>query len=490
MNTLSIGSTLQDGKYSIVKILGQGGFGITYLVKHNYLNVYFAIKEFFPQDYCERDSDTSQISITTTSQTHLVEQLRARFLSEARNIATLNHPRIIRINDVFEENGTAYFVMNYVEGEPLSELVKHRGPLPEPQAKSLILKVAEALDFVHQQKMTHFDVKPSNIMIRKNDGSPVLIDFGLSKQYNENGDERSRLLDGLISRGYSPLEQYLKRGITSFSPKSDIYSLGATLYFLLTARVPPEAPVLAENPIEIPGNISTQVSDTIKWAMKTGLEDRCPDVPTFIKSLEETRVERATEIYTSQDTYFDTYAHTPPQPDTNRRVEYRMISKEKKGVSTWLLIILASLTSALLVVVILKFWLNSSETKGSQSDNEKLIELEEHSQWSVPSAAKNLKGEIGGRNIDMWLDFSYQGNGASDVQGQYRFSDNKQEVYFIDGIQESSGLIRVDVKDNYGQVIERIRAYLNDGKFEGQRYSVVDKSKPIVNINAYLISSN
>ena len=183
MHALKIDSTLQNGKYRILSELGQGGFGITYLAMQSGLERNVAIKEFFMKDFCERNESTSQVTFGTESSRETVHRFREKFLKEARNIARLNHPHIIRIFDVFEENGTAYYVMEYCENGSLAEKVKEQGALSEADATRYIHQVAEALDYIHRKKMNHLDIKPANIMLNEND-EPVLIDFGLSKQYD------------------------------------------------------------------------------------------------------------------------------------------------------------------------------------------------------------------------------------------------------------------------------------------------------------------
>lgn len=282
---LNQGSTLQSGKYQIIKVLGQGGFGITYLARHTLLDDYVAIKEFFPKDYCNREETTSHISVATQSNRDLVDKLRNRFVSEARILSRLNHPGIVKIHDIFEENETAYYVMDFVKGRSLEDVIDNEGPMSESRAVDITRRVGSALDYIHQRKMTHFDVKPANIMMSESDGSPVLIDFGLSKQYNEKGHVMSTLLMG-VSHGYSPLEQYLQDGIDSFSPQTDVYALAATLYTLLTGRRPPEAPKLAGTIIEVPVNISQPVANAIKWGMATARENRAQTIGQFLEALD------------------------------------------------------------------------------------------------------------------------------------------------------------------------------------------------------------
>ena len=235
MQQLKVGSFLQGGKYKIEKVLGQGGFGITYLATQELLDRKVCIKEFFFKEYCERDEATSYVSLGTQSNHELVERFMNKFLKEARTISQLEHRNIIRIHDIFKENNTAYYVMDYVEGESLNEMVKRRGALPEKEAVAYVERVADALKYIHERNINHLDIKPSNIMIRQGDYRVILIDFGLSKQYNEYGGQTSTTPVG-ISHGYAPMEQYKQGGVSTFSPQTDIYALGATLYKLVTGN--------------------------------------------------------------------------------------------------------------------------------------------------------------------------------------------------------------------------------------------------------------
>lgn len=323
MITLSEGFRLQSGKYEIIKILGQGGFGITYLARHTILDTLFAIKEFFPADYCNRDSTTSRVDVATQSNVELVNRLKARFVSEARNMIQLKNPGIVGIHDIFEENSTAYFVMDYIKGQSLEDIVSMNGPMQERKAVECIKRVTESVKYIHNHHITHFDIKPANIMVRESDGVPVLIDFGLSKQYTEQGNARSTLLMG-VSHGYSPLEQYMQDGIDSFSPKSDLYALGATLYFLVTGRVPPESLKLTSNTIEVPETVSPSTANTIKWAMQSDLGKRCPSADDFIRSLDskETRT-------TLSSTYNKPYISTSGSPKTSLSIKPEVVNSPR-----------------------------------------------------------------------------------------------------------------------------------------------------------------
>lgn len=281
---LQSNTELQNGKFRILHVLGQGGFGITYLAENVALGRRVAIKEFFPKDFCGRDETTRAITSFTGGNSELLERLKKRFLKEARNIAALDHPGIVKIHDIFEENGTAYYVMDYIEGENLNEMMKRDGAMPEARAVGYIRKVGETLSYIHGRNMTHFDVKPANIVVRRSDDMPILIDFGLSKQYDIHGDATSTLMQG-VSSGYSPLEMYNPAGLTTFSPQTDVYSLGATLYFLLTGKVPPAATELVTDVIQLPSYLNPAVRNAIETAMRPGKAQRVESIDEFLFSL-------------------------------------------------------------------------------------------------------------------------------------------------------------------------------------------------------------
>lgn len=279
---------LQDGKYRIEKSLGQGGFGITYLATQVNLNRQVAIKEFYPKDFC----DTSQVRLTPKpGDEELVARFKRKFISEARNVAKLDHPNIVKIYDVFEENSTAYFVMEYVEGESLDAMSK-RGAMSEADALHYIIPIARALEYVHSENMTHLDVKPANIMVRRKNNTPVLIDFGLAKQYDRTtGGETSTSFVGL-SPGYAPIEQYNQGGVNTFSPQIDVYALGATLYRLVTGMTPPEPAMREGNDMEISTPVSAGTRNAIQHAMRMFKSNRTPSMTAFIAELSETPTPR------------------------------------------------------------------------------------------------------------------------------------------------------------------------------------------------------
>ena len=284
---LPINTMLDHGKYRVKKVLGQGGFGITYLATDLGLDKLRAVKEFFPKDYCERHETTNQVSLGTTNAAGFVNRFKAKFIKEARNLANLDqHHGIIKIHTVFEDNNTAYYVMDYIEGESLSSMVKRSGPVPLDRAVKYITEVGEALEYVHKHRINHLDVKPANIMIRKKDDKPILIDFGLAKQYDSDGWQTSTTPTG-VSHGFAPFEQYRAGGVNEFSPQTDVYSLAATLYYIVSGQIPPHATDLIENELTFPAGFPEALKEQIRNAMSSKRQNRPESVSTFIESLNQ-----------------------------------------------------------------------------------------------------------------------------------------------------------------------------------------------------------
>lgn len=280
-------SLLQGGKYRIVRFINSGGFGCTYEAEHMMLCKRVAIKEFFVKDFCGRDERTAYVTIGTTNKKELVGKLKKKFIEEARSIFELHHPGIVRVTDVFEENDTAYYVMDYIEGKSLKEIVDNEGALPESRALGYIRQVSDALNYVHAHNRLHLDIKPGNIMIDGNDCA-ILIDFGTSKQYDEvNGENTSTLLGQ--TPGYAPPEQ-VGNDLVKFTPATDIYALGATLYKLLSGVTPISSTLRnsGDKLAPLPKSIRTSTCKTVDSAMKLNRHERIQSVPKFLDTLEKT----------------------------------------------------------------------------------------------------------------------------------------------------------------------------------------------------------
>ena len=372
MQQLPKNTLLQGGKYKIEKILGQGGFGITYLATQELFDRKVCIKEFFFKDSCSRTS-TGKVTLGTVGNKDLVERFLNKFIKEARTISKLEHPNIIRILDVFMENGTAYYVMDFIEGESLEGIVKRRGAMHEHEAIGYIKQVANALDYLHQHRINHLDVKPANIMVRKEDNKAILIDFGLSKQYDAQGGQTSTTPVG-ISHGYAPMEQYNVSGVSMFSPQTDIYSLGATLYKLLSGNTPPQASEVLNEGLPLLSNaVSIGTKNAIESAMQVKKKDRPENVKQFLSCLETQNL--ASKLRNIND---------ETKLVEEERIEY--ISNEKSSSKGKMF----GYVIALLIVITMVFVLKPNREEKSASD------LPDHRMNSVELVTSNntVKDEL------------------------------------------------------------------------------------------------
>lgn len=265
-------------------MIAQGGFGITYEAIQTGLNIKVALKEFYIRDLCLRDIDNGpDVTIKSTDQKRIFDGFRSKFLKEARTIASLSHPNIVKVNDVFEQNGTAYYSMEYIEGETLKEHVATRGPVEESHAIELIAEAGKALSYIHSRNILHLDIKPDNIMLR-NGITPVIIDFGVSKRYDKDGNQTS-MMQIARSRGYAPIEQYKAEAMASFSPATDVYSLAATLYFALSGDKPLEPSQIFEHGLPLILDISGETMEAIIKGMAVKRDNRPQSVDEFMDLL-------------------------------------------------------------------------------------------------------------------------------------------------------------------------------------------------------------
>ena len=289
------GTVLQGLKYKYVidKVLGQGSFGITYLARTTVtvagdlgrLNteVRVAVKEFFMRDINEREGS----EVSQGSKGGLFVNYKRKFSREASNLGKLQHPGIINVLETFEANGTAYYSMEYCGGGSLDDLIAGRGCLSETEALRYTGQIARALTFMHSHRMLHLDLKPGNVMLR-DDGEAVLIDFGLSKQYDENGEPESSTTIGGGTPGYAPIEQANYREGKVFPVTMDVYALGATLFKMLTGQRPP---VASDVLIEFPEaalrshNVGNKTIAAIRRAMEAKPSDRFQSVADFAAAL-------------------------------------------------------------------------------------------------------------------------------------------------------------------------------------------------------------
>ena len=267
-SSLQAGSTLQMGKYRIDKFLSAGGFGIAYMATNVPFAEKVAIKEFFMKSVNLRGDDSTTVSVGNPQNKNVFLEQKAKFVKEAKRIREFHNKHIVHVSDLFEENGTAYYVMDYIDGESLDNKVKANGKLPEKEVIKYLDQILDALEEVHDHQMLHLDLKPSNIMV-DNNGQILLIDFGASKQQKADGSGATANSALTHTPGYAPLEQ-MSMEFENFGPWTDLYSLGATLYNLLTGNKPPTTSRISDlddDAFEFPESVSLELQGLIIWMM-------------------------------------------------------------------------------------------------------------------------------------------------------------------------------------------------------------------------------
>ncbi len=287
--------TILHGKsfvYQIDNVLGLGSFGITYLasIKINGAlgsidaNVKVTVKEFFMANFNGRQGCT----VTSGSQDGMYGYYKHKFTQEAINLSKLHHPNIVNVLEAFEENNTVYYAMEYIDGGSLDKKIEQNQKLSEEQCMELTKQIGSAVSFMHDNMMLHLDLKPSNIMLKQN-GDAVLIDFGLSKQYTENGEPETLTKVGGGTPGYAPLEQISYRDGKGFPVTMDVYALGGTMYKMLTGVRPPEASDILEDGFPLHEltnrNVSEHTAVVIAKAMMPKRSERYQSVMDMINDL-------------------------------------------------------------------------------------------------------------------------------------------------------------------------------------------------------------
>ena len=322
--------TLQQGRYKIISILGQGGYGITYLAEQTTLGRQVAIKEFFMKDYCGRAAGSPEVTLGTDGSREMLLRYREKFKKEAATLARLNHPNIVRVIDMFEENNTYYYVMEYADGPSLSQIVKTRGKLPANEAFAMIRQVADAVSYLHQKDLCHYDIKPANILTNTMDKA-ILADFGLAKQYDEQGEETSTTPVGK-SKGYAPPEQYKAGGISAFSPETDIYALAATLYKLLTGLTPIESISRVDEEIDFT-ILPVNFAGPIRCAMNLKRLERYHSVEEFMEAI---KIDEIINDITNDPTEPDISNYIANDEQTEPEKIIKDDEKDKMNCKLWL----------------------------------------------------------------------------------------------------------------------------------------------------------
>ena len=358
---LRVGTVLH-GTYRIDRYLSSGGFGNTYVATNIQFGEQYAIKEFFMRGISQRDNNNTTVSVSNTDNRDTFASQLEKFKKEARRLRKLDNEHIVRVHDLFEENGTAYYVMDYIDGENLSDRLKRTGkPLSEAEVMQLLPQILNALEVAHKDGILHLDLKPANIMVDKQ-GVVKLIDFGASKQQSAQGGATTSTAVS-YTNGYAPREQ-MEQNLEKFGPWTDFYALGATLYTLLTNKKPPLPSDIDDDGSEdkhlalpMPANCSEKLRNLVLWLMNSN-KNRRPQIIGKIKEylldgksqvpskIDETilPVDESTKVVASDK---QIRKNTTPANNSTRKGRQYYIGRKKQRT-----VVLASIIIAAILLII------------------------------------------------------------------------------------------------------------------------------------------
>lgn len=378
-NMLQVG-TILHGTYKIESYLASGGFGNTYLAKNIEFDETYAIKEFFVKGVCQRDGNSTTISVSNAENTNSFEQQREKFKKEARRLRSLSNPHIVKVYDLFEENGTAYYVMDYVDGENLSARLKRtNAPLAESDVRNYLNQILDGLEAIHNEGMFHLDIKPANIMVDSHN-VVKLIDFGASKQQSTVGG--ATMSTGIsYTNGYAPSEQ-MAQSYDKFGPWTDFYALGATVYKLLTNQDPPSVSDLSEDETEdkhlaLPmPKVSGEMKKLVAWMMQVNRLKRPKNVGEIRRILQQSSVATSnnekTKAFSPHQSYANpvnddeetVWAGKTEKVDDSKQEKYNIEERVNPNTSNGhvFLKLMACFVIALLVILAIIFLPQSAHT--------------------------------------------------------------------------------------------------------------------------------
>ncbi|MBO4802849.1 MAG: protein kinase [Bacteroidaceae bacterium] len=451
---LPIGTELQ-GRYRVEQQLSSGGFGNTYVVRNTRFDERWAMKEFFLKGISEREGETTTVSVASASQPQFEAQ-REKFNKEARRLRKLRHPGIVHVEDLFDENETSYYIMDYIDGGSLKEAVERHGPLSEERVRQLLPDLLDALEYVHTQQMWHLDLKPGNILLKSN-GRPVLIDFGASKQLGVGG-ANSTSIGMTYTQGYAPSEQ-VDQNLDRIGPWTDLYALGATLYNLLSGKTPPMVSEIQEaeaDAFEFPKSMSEQMRKLILWLMNPNRRKRPQSVADVREFL---ALPTTTEPIDNDDQDNDKtqMPDTPPPPKPTPL--WQRLSNGQIGI-------IGAAAAVLLLLLAILFWPKSHTKDDSSSNSQELVQ--EIVEAAKPNTATDqaCTSPIG--------DYRYTGDidaeGKPHGKGTATFSDGSvglsYEGPFVHGIMQGIGA-RFVMKNG-----DTFTGEFRDNRFHKGRYTV------------------
>lgn len=476
-----MGAKLSNGKYVVEGFLSSGGFGNTYVATDTSFDERVAIKELYIKGVCGRMEGGCTISVSLTENQRTFAAQQEKFKKEARRLRKLSNPHIIRVHDLFDENGTSYYVMDLVDGESLSQRIKRtKQPLTEQELMLILPQVLDALQTVHAEGIWHLDLKPANIMLDRR-GNAVLIDFGASKQLkNKDGEALSTSSALAYTQGYAPSEQ-MEQNIEKFGPWTDLYALGATMYNLLTRNQPPSPSDIEEDADEalpLPKEVSKKTRDLILWLMKPNRKMRPQSVADVRQFLLETADQpkpepqkKASDTPKPADTGETELRQKPhgtkPQPDVTKKREH------SKG--------LAYAKYAVMAAVVVGIGIGAATLGRSCSESGQLAEVVDSDTVVVMPAMEQVTDRSitvarGPENMRSFIFTGMvdaeglpQGEGSAKFAAYGNIPAATYEGNFVDGMCEGEGQMAFSTGD-------RFEGSFAEGYYDKGTYTLADGS--------------
>lgn len=440
MEELKIGSTLQNGKYMISKVLGAGSFGISYLATTKLsingplgkmeVAANVAIKEFYMKDLNCRVPDKALVEGT---QNPLVNDYRQKFRKEAINLSKLHHKNIVKVIDVFDENNTTYYVMEYVNGGTLDDYIHVKGKLAECEALDITMSVGEALAYMHTNKMLHLDMKPKNIM-RDTKGNVFLIDFGLSKQYDKNGEPESSTSIGLGTPGYAPIEQANNiQGKTGSIPMTiDVYALGATLFKMLTGKIPPFASTVLNDGFPTDSLSQSGVSHAtimiVEKAMSPMRKQRYQTIDEMLRDIAAVKNVNSTDYIPDNEETTIMASVDDAKEEVSSKIKVLDKPKRQKPLSKKLLII--GISTIILFFGWGYYLYNNTMSYGTESIKAKKTITRKDSNIDIDDIEYTKEIDLGLPSGTIWAGWNIGASKAEDAGGLYAWGDTTSRKVF------------------------------------------------------------
>ncbi|MBO6216876.1 MAG: serine/threonine protein kinase [Prevotella sp.] len=469
---LRVGTVLR-GIYRIDKYLSSGGFGNTYVGYNLQFDERIAIKEFFMKGVTARDDNQTSVSISNQDNNKSFLEQNEKFRKEAKRLRKLSNPHIVGVHDLFEENGTSYYVMDFIDGENLAERMKRTGePLSEKEVWDLLPQILDALKAVHAAGLWHLDLKPGNIMVDKS-GNAKLIDFGASKQLNaQKGGATASTAAVSYTNGFAPREQ-MEQNYEKFGPWTDIYALGATLFNLLTNKLPPLPSDIDDDDSEdkhealpLGTGVSERMRNLILWMMNTNRGRRPQSIDALIdycegkKKSEHPITPPNLTKGVSRPVMGQSTTNTPTNKQTNdggnSKLKYAIIS-----------CIIACITCVGV------FWLVGQPEEGSEDGKEKTENITEVSSKDVSAIVVVFKSAD---KIDYFVLTNKEGtNKVATSELNYTPSDEQVDIT-VSSNQEMNQSNKIDA------LLEKIHSKYNSSKvfYIAQQTLSVDPSMQLI----------